>query len=310
MIDVYLASGFLGSGKTNFLKCFVSLFPDSKTAVIVNEFGKDGIDALLLSETGGFLAEINNGSIFCACRLARFEDVLDDMIDAKPDRIVIESSGLSDPTSVRKILGQPRFGGVIRYRGSVCIIDAVRFCKLRTTVRIISRQIAIGDLFIVNKTDLASAGDLDEIRYVLAQMRPGIPVIPTTYAVISRRELEKMDPSAGIGTDKAPELQTGHKQDLTLRKLTLEVSGEADSDLVKHGIALFADDTFRVKGLLTLKNGQFLVDCVGPHLEITPYNQVPSRSNSITVLYDNQLPARKSIEEAMRWLPEGTFRME
>ena len=311
MIDVYLATGFLGSGKTNFLKCFLSLFPDSGTAVIVNEFGKEGVDGFLLSELGNFMAEINNGSIFCSCKLVQFEDTLQEMIGANPARIVIEASGLSDPTTVRDVLGQPRFSGKLRYAGGICIIDAARFFKLWSVVRVIKQQIAVGDLFLVNKTDLASDAKIEETLRLVGQMRPGVPVVRTTYARITREELSLMNPERASGTEEDPgESLGGHLRDLTLRKLTLEVSVKADSGLVRHGISLFADDAFRVKGLLTLQNGQFLVDCVGPHLSVTPYTRPVPDKNRLVVLYDRNMPARKSIEKAMQWLPEGTFRIE
>ena len=70
----------------------------------MNEFGKEGIDGELLSELGIALDEINNGSIFCSCRLDKFENVLQQVLQEKPDVIIVEASGLSDPTNVKKIL--------------------------------------------------------------------------------------------------------------------------------------------------------------------------------------------------------------
>ena len=64
MIKLYLITGFLGAGKTTFLKKFVTLFQGQKLALIVNEFGKEGVDGALLSTLGIALSEINNGSIF------------------------------------------------------------------------------------------------------------------------------------------------------------------------------------------------------------------------------------------------------
>ena len=85
--------------------------------IIVNEFGKEGIDGELLSELGIALDEINNGSIFCSCRLDKFENVLQQVLQEKPDVIIVEASGLSDPTNVKKILNQrEKFPG-LEYNG-------------------------------------------------------------------------------------------------------------------------------------------------------------------------------------------------
>ena len=69
MTKLYLITGFLGSGKTTFLHKLVRLFPDRRLAIVVNEFGKVGVDGVLLSDLEAELIEINNGSIFCSCRL-------------------------------------------------------------------------------------------------------------------------------------------------------------------------------------------------------------------------------------------------
>ena len=65
--------------------------------MIVNEYGKEGIDGQLLKEVGSVLDEINNGSIFCSCRLDKFEEVLGKALKSQPDVILIEASGLSNP---------------------------------------------------------------------------------------------------------------------------------------------------------------------------------------------------------------------
>ena len=69
MTKLYLITGFLGAGKTTFLNKFTQLFQDKKIVLIVNEFGKNGVDGALLQHIGARLAEIDNGSIFCACRI-------------------------------------------------------------------------------------------------------------------------------------------------------------------------------------------------------------------------------------------------
>ena len=101
MSKLYLITGFLGAGKTTFLKNFIRLFEGKRMHIIVNEYGKEGIDGQLLKELGTVLDEINNGSIFCSCRLDKFEEVLQKALSAAPDVILIEASGLSNPTNVR-----------------------------------------------------------------------------------------------------------------------------------------------------------------------------------------------------------------
>ena len=115
MSKLYLITGFLGAGKTTFLKNFIRLFEGKRMHIIVNEYGKEGIDGQLLKELGTVLDEINNGSIFCSCRLDKFEEVPQKALLGKPDVIIIEASGLSNPTNVRKIMGQKEKFPGLRY---------------------------------------------------------------------------------------------------------------------------------------------------------------------------------------------------
>ena len=68
MTELYLITGFLGAGKTTFLKNFIRMFDGRRLHLIINEFGREGVDGTLLREVGAAMDEINNGSIFCTCR--------------------------------------------------------------------------------------------------------------------------------------------------------------------------------------------------------------------------------------------------
>ena len=82
MTKLYLITGFLGAGKTTFLQKFTGLFPNQKIALVINEFGAEGVDGALLQDlTKIQLTEINNGSIFCACKLEQFEDAVRDIME-------------------------------------------------------------------------------------------------------------------------------------------------------------------------------------------------------------------------------------
>ena len=92
-MKLYLITGFLGAGKTTFMKELIRCFPGMKPALIVNEFGRAGVDGALLRELGAALREVNNGSIFCACRAEQFREALDEIVKQCPDVILVEASG-------------------------------------------------------------------------------------------------------------------------------------------------------------------------------------------------------------------------
>ena len=173
MSRLYLITGFLGAGKTTFLKQFMKQFSSERMHIIVNEFGKEGIDGELLSELGIALDEINNGSIFCSCRLDKFENVLQQVLQEKPDVIIVEASGLSDPTNVKKILNQrEKFPG-LEYMGCVCLLDARQFPKVYETAVVVKKQIQVSDLLLLNNV---KTEEIEQIQKILKAHRPDLPL--------------------------------------------------------------------------------------------------------------------------------------
>ncbi len=300
MAKLYLITGFLGAGKTTFLHKLVGLFPDNRIVLIINEFGKAGVDGTLLRDPGIALTEINNGSIFCACQIGQFEQALRSAAQQQPDYVFVEASGLSDPTTIRSILQQPGVGDGLEYAGAICLVDGVRFQKVYQTARVCRMQLAISDLILINKADLASREQLDEIGGIVQAQKPGRPVYETSFGHIERDWLDAMD------TDPDEAAPAGnHSRDITLQKLMLEVGG-FDLTALTAFLRMFAEDTYRIKGFVDLPEGRHLVDCVGPLVEVRPFFGEVEDANRLVVLYGNGLPAKKSIRDACAWYPEQT----
>ncbi len=298
MSKLYLITGFLGAGKTTFLKNFIRLFEGQRIHVIVNEYGKEGIDGQLLKELGTVLDEINNGSIFCSCRLDKFEEVLQNALSAAPDVIIIEASGLSNPTNVRKIMAQEEKFQGLEYMGSICLLDAKRFHKVYKTATVVKKQIGISDIILINKTDLATPEELENVRQTVREHRPDIPIYETSFGKISDKILEEIKKPA-LSAEK-PEVQT---KDITLRSYLLKINESFSLYELEKFVEMFLEDTYRVKGFVRLENATWYLDCVGNLFSIKPYDKEVNALNEIVILAGNGLPAAKSVKEAIKWYP-------
>lgn len=300
MTKLYLITGFLGAGKTTFLKNFIRYFSDYRLHIIVNEFGKEGIDGQLLKEAGIALDEISNGSIFCSCRLDKFEEVLQHALAAGPDIIITEASGLSNPTNIRRILAQPDKFPDVDYMGSICLIDAKQFPKVYDTATVVKKQIAVSDIILMNKTDLADETAIASICKKLLAHRPDIPIFRTTYGAIQPEWLEQMKKQTLL-KEKA-EMQ---QKDITLHSYLITVKNNFTRYNFQKFVEMFLDDTYRVKGFVELESKIYLVDCVGNMFKAVPYAEAVRGLNELVVLSGNGLPAAKSIREAIKWYPNN-----
>jgi G3E family GTPase len=131
LIPFYLITGFLGSGKTSYLKNLLTNQPErGKIAVVQNEFAPNSIDGQEIKRIapGIELVEINNGSVFCACLLGNFIETLKQLINGyKPDCIYLEASGLSDPGTLMQIISDEQLQQKVYLAGSVCLVDVLNF---------------------------------------------------------------------------------------------------------------------------------------------------------------------------------------
>lgn len=288
-VELYLVTGFLGAGKTTFLKEMIRLLEPCRLSLIVNEFGAVGVDGQLLADMGATLAEINNGSVFCSCRIDRFEQELERAVNAAPDVILVEASGLSDPTNVRQVLGQ---FSEISYRGSICLADALRLPKVFATARMCQKQLAVSSLVLLNKADVSTSEQLEEAERIIYSVNPAAQVERTSFGKLEPKWLKSVH--ADIDVRKAKE-----RMDITLQKCCLSISPRMTQQQMKHCLALLSESTFRIKGFVCLEKEMLLVDCTGPNVKLTPWHgQPPAEENCLVLLSGQGLPLRQSVKTA------------
>lgn len=308
MSRLYLITGFLGSGKSTFLKNFIHLFPDRKLQLIINEFGREGIDGTLLAELGIGTEEITGGSVFCSCRLDRFEQALTTFVAPDTDVVLVEASGLSDPTGVRRLFADKKRFPDIEYAGAVCLVDAVRFPKVYAKSRACVRQVASSDVALINKTDLALPEQLAETRSLIAGQRPDMPVIETVYGRVDGTLLELLQKKQKEAEEsgKGPGQDMPLIADLTARKLMVCVRPQITVYSLRKFIEMFSDAAYRVKGFIETQEGMMLVSCTGNIVSVEPWGQpVPARlAGRLIILSGGGMPVRKRVREAAAWYPE------
>ena len=239
--------------------------------------------------------------MFCSCRMDQFEKVLRQSADSSPDVILVEASGLSDPTGVRRLFTQTGRFPHIDYRGAVCLVDAVRFPRIYATARTCVRQLASSDVAVVNKTDLATDTQLAQTLGLIRGQRPDMPVIETSYGAVQADILSVLARAQARPEDRAPLVA-----DLTLLRLMISIAPTITPYELQKFIEMFAEYTFRVKGFIRTTDGLCMADCVGNVVSVSPCDRLdipPERIGWLNVLSGTGMPIRKAVREACAWYP-------
>lgn len=174
-IPFHIISGFLGSGKTTFLKRIIEQYAgEKKIGIIQNEFSPANIDGAELkqSDKDFKLLEINSGSVFCVCLLGDFVRSLEKFIDEhQPEIVIIEASGLSDTTSISEVISAGTLAEKIFLASNWCVVDAQNFAKVGLMKQRVSHQLRMADVVVINKCDLFE----EKLNSIKDEIKKGFP---------------------------------------------------------------------------------------------------------------------------------------
>ncbi|MEM6614174.1 MAG: GTP-binding protein [Cyanobacteria bacterium P01_C01_bin.72] len=184
-LPVTIITGFLGSGKTTLLNQILQNKLNQKVAVLVNEFGDINIDSQLLVSYDDDMVELSNGCICCTINdglVKAVERILSR--EEKVDRLLIETTGVADPLPIILTFVGSDFRDFTRLDSVITLIDAETFTPEHFKSEVAYKQIAYGDILLLNKTDLASREQLTTLETYIASIKKNPRIIQTQYAQV------------------------------------------------------------------------------------------------------------------------------
>lgn len=241
MIPVNIITGYLGSGKTTLLQ---KILLEKKVAVILNEFGEIGIDGKIIEGKNLDLIELSGGCVCCTLS-GDFADAVKELISRKPERIVIETTGVAEADTVvdgiRDIQGV-FIDSVIAVADGHALVEFPRISKTGIS------QIEIANVVILNKIDL-----IEDTKIPLKKIKDinsDAKIIETSYCNVELVEIFDLgDPS-----------KESKKRHILSEKSYVVKDQIFDYDEFLKFLA--TTNFYRVKGFVKTNKGDFFVNFV------------------------------------------------
>ncbi|MHC2335609.1 cobalamin biosynthesis protein CobW [Bradyrhizobium sp. USDA 4454] len=321
-VPVTVVTGFLGSGKTTLIQHLIRNANGKKLAVLVNEFGSEGVDGDILKACADAncptenIVELANGCICCT--------VADDFIPAmeqllarpvRPDHIVIETSGLALPKPLLKAFDWPEIRSRITVDGVIALADAEavaagRFAPDVAAVdaqraaddnldhetplsEVFEDQIACADIVLLTKADLAGAEGIKAAKEVIAaEMTREVPMLPIVDGAIDARVILGLEAAAEEDLASRPSHHDGedeHEHD-DFNSVVIDLPEVTDIDALLASIKGLAreQNVLRAKGYIAVegKPMRLLVQSVGErvrHQFDMPWGVRPRQSKLVVI---------------------------
>jgi G3E family GTPase len=268
-VPVTILTGFLGSGKTTLLNYILTQKHGHRIAVIENEFGEINIDSELVLSSDEEIFELTNGCVCCVVTArADLLRILEKLLARreKYDHILVETSGLADPTPVAAtFFVDTDVARQVNLDAIVTLIDAKHIGghlddpKLRGTDNQAVDQIVIADRIILNKIDLVDEGEIGELEGRVRKLNATAPIIRSSHAKVALDRILgtgafNLSRTMAVEPDFLDEHDHQHDPSLESVSFTYEARfdrGRLDAYLKKL-LEAEGEAIFRLKGIIAI----------------------------------------------------------
>ena len=191
MTKIDIISGFLGAGKTTFIKKLLQEAISGEQVVLIeNEFGEIGIDGGFLKDSGIEIREMNSGCICCSL-VGDFGKSLSEVLTKyKPDRIIIEPSGVGKLSDVMKAVIDVSADMDVALNSAVTIVDAAK-CKMymKNFGEFFNNQIENAGTVVLSRTDITDTAKIQKDVEMIREKNPKAAIVTTPLAELGGSQL-------------------------------------------------------------------------------------------------------------------------
>ena len=193
MTKIDIISGFLGAGKTTFIKKMLEeVFQGEKVVLIENEFGEVGIDGGFLKDSGIEITEMNSGCICCSL-VGDFGRNLREVLERfAPDRILIEPSGVGKLSDVMKSVKDVENEQDVKLNGLITVVNTLKATKqMRAFGEFFNNQIEYATTIVLSRTQKATPEQLETVVKAIREKNDRAAIITTPWDEIDGKHIYK-----------------------------------------------------------------------------------------------------------------------
>ncbi len=172
-VPTNIITGFLGVGKTTMILDMLKHKPENESwAVLVNEFGEIGIDGAMMTDQGAMIKEVPGGCMCCTAGVPMSVGI-NALLRQKPDRLLIEPTGLGHPKQVIATLTSEQYSAYVDLKATIALVDPRNFSDERyTSNQNFNDQLNSADIIVGNKIDQCSEIDIDNFKSWYLKQQP------------------------------------------------------------------------------------------------------------------------------------------
>lgn len=188
MTKVDIISGFLGAGKTTFIKKLIDqVYAGEKLVLIENEFGEIGIDGGFLKDAGIEITEMNSGCICCTL-VGDFSEALQKVLkEYEPDRVLIEPSGVGKLSDIVKAIKAVKKKAEIEINGRITVVDGKKAkLYLKNFGEFFEDQVKHASTIVVSRTQMMTDEKIEECVHMLREENADAAIISTPWEELGK----------------------------------------------------------------------------------------------------------------------------
>jgi G3E family GTPase len=311
-LPVTIVTGFLGAGKTTLVRRFLEAPEGRGTALIVNEFGSEGIDDALLRQSSDEVTLLGNGCLCCNTRsdlqiaLRRLVSDRDRGKIPHFSRVLIETSGLADLSPILQTFSTDRaLGGEFAVEVVLTVVDAVAGLKNLERAPEARKQAILADRIVISKTDIADGKSIKKLTAMLEDLNPRALIDTAVKGALDPKCLIDTGPGDAIERHSGFVAEASHSDGIVSFVMRDETPliWPVFQRAMETLIALRGPDLLRIKGLLNLAGSkgpvvfQAVQHLIHPPVELAAW---PDKNRASRVVFITRGVSERQVEDLFK----------